>query len=185
MKDISETVFHALTVILDFGAVWLFCAIVSVIILPIILDRIMFYIPKLFLLSRNNEVYYRSVLLTFLEVVLWVCLISGIYVSLYIFLPSIFNLATIGTPAIVAWIIALANIVRRFISFDRIIKRNFYYEIYMRYIRPEALSEYMNFIEELDSLGLDEIKKLSTEPMRYMHKQAVLRKIKEVEMNPH
>ena len=52
----------------------------------------------------------------------------------------------------------------------------------MRYIKPEALSEYMNFIEELDSLGLDEIKALEEKPMRYMHKQAVLRKLKEVTM---
>jgi hypothetical protein len=178
-----KTSFNYLSVFLDSAAAWFFCCVIAVIILPIVLDRIIFYIPKLFILSRNNEVYYRSVVLTFLEVVLWVTIIAAIYIVLYLYQPHLFALVTTDYPALVAWIICIANIVVRLKNFDRIIKRNFYYEIYMRYIKPEALSEYTKFIEELDSLDIDEIVKLTDEPMRYMHKQAVLRKLREITMN--
>ena len=177
-----EKMLSVLTVFLDSAAAWFFCCIISVIIFPIILDRIIFYIPKLFLLARNNEVFYRSVFLTFMEAVLWICISVGIYVYLYFFQPHLFELATTGYPALVAWGICIINLVLRFMRFDRTIKRNFYYEIYMRYIKPEALNEYMSFIEDLDSLEIEEIKELVNEPMRYMHKQAVLRKLKEASM---
>ena len=183
MIGLSDKILSIFTVILDFGAAWFFCCIVSVVILPIVLDRIIFYIPKLFLLSRNNEVYYKSVIITLLEVIFWVVVVAGIYLCLYLFLPHLFVLSTTGTPAMVAWVICIINLVLRFSKFDRTIKRNFYYEIYMRYIKPEALSEYMNFLEDLDTLEVEAIKELSAEPMRYMHKQAVLRKLKEAAMN--
>ena len=177
-----EKALGVLTLILDSAAAWFFCCIIFVIILPIVLDRVIFYIPKLFLLSRNKEVYYRSVVITFLEVVLWVVISVGLYIVLYIYLPHLFVMVTSGVPVLIAGAICITNIVIRLVNFDRIIKRNFYYDIYMRYIKPDALSEYMQFIEDLDSLEIDEIKELAEQPMRYMHKQATLRKLKEVTM---
>ena len=183
MSVFPERFLNVLSVILDFGAAWFFCCIISVVIFPVVLDRIIFYIPKLFMLSRNGEVYYKSIVITFLEVIFWAVISVGIYIFLYYYLHHLFVLSTLGYPALVAWAICIINIVRRMINFDRTIKRNFYYEIYMRYIKPEAYSEYTNFIEDLDSLDVDEIKKLADEPMRYMHKQAVLRKLKEVALD--
>lgn len=183
MKAFIDTFLRILTVVLDSGAAWFFCCIVSAVIFPIVLERIIFYIPKLIMLSRNNEVYYKSVLFTVLEVVLWVGIPLVVYCYLYYFQNRLFVLSTTSIPALVAWIISILYIFRRLTNFDRTIKRDFYYDIYMRYIKPEALSEYMNFIEELDTLELDKLKELANQPIKYMHKQAVLRKLKEVSMS--
>lgn len=183
MREFAETVLNALTVILDSAAAWFFCCVIAVIIFPIVLDRIIFYLPKLILLSQNKEVYFRSIVYTFLEVVFWVGLSTAYYIYLYMFQHHLFVLASTDFPALFAWLISLVYMIRRFLNFDRTIKKNFYYEIYMRYIKPEALSEYMNFIEDLDSLEIEEMKELANKPIRYMHKQAVLRKLKEASMS--
>ena len=183
MKAFADTFINILSIFLDSAAEWFFCCVISIFILPMVLDRIFFYIPKLVSLSRSGEVYYRSILLTSLEAILWAGIILGIYFYLYIFQHHLFVAATTGYPALVAWAITIIYIIRRFMNFDRTVKRNFYYEIYMRYIKPEAYSDYLNFIESLDNLELDEIKYLADEPLRYMHKQAALRKLKEATMN--
>ena len=182
MKTIADTFLNLLSIVLDFAATWLFCCVIAVVILPIVLDRIIFYIPKLIVLYRNKEVYFKGVVITFLEVIFWVTISASIYIYLYIFQNHLFVLATTESPAIFAWFISIIYIIRRMTNFDRTIKRNFYYEIYMRYIKPEALSEYMNFIEDLDSLELNEIKELAAKPIKYMYKQAALRKLKEASM---
>lgn len=182
MRSFIDHFVNILSILLDSAAAWFFCCVIAVFILPLILDRIFFYIPRLIRLSRNNEVYYRSIFLTTLEALLWTVIIICIYVYLYFFQNNLFLLATVKTPALIAWLITIMYIFRRLLRFDRTIKRNFYYEIYMRYIKPEALSDYLNFIEHLDTLELEDIKKLTNEPLRYMHKQAALRKLKEATM---
>ena len=182
MTSIAEHISNFLTVFLDSASAWFFCCVISIFILPLILDRIIFFIPKLIVLSKNEEVYYRSILFTSLETVLWAGAITGVYIVLFKFQPFLFGLVTDAVPALLSWVICLIFLLRRFINFDRTIKRDFYYEVYMRYIKPEALSEYMIFLEELDSLELAQIDDLATKPLRYMHKQAVLRKQKEINM---
>ena len=182
MREFFDTFLRILAVIFDSSAAWFFCCVISIFILPLILDRIIFYIPKLISLSGKGEVYYRSILYTALEVLLWVSIILGLYFYLLFFQHHLFVLATSEIPALIAWQICILYLIFRYHNFDRIVKKEFYYGAYMRYIKPEALSAYKIFIEDIDSMEKDKLMELKNEPMPYMHKQALLRKTRELNM---
>ena len=182
MSIIIDKFLQILTIVLDSAASWFFCCVISIFILPLIVDRIVFYIPRLIKLSISGEVYAKSIIFTILEVILWSGIIFGLYYYLFRFQNHLFALATTHWPALIAWQICIIYLIYRFVNFDRKIKKEFYYGAYMRYIKAEAYSEYLNFIEDIDNIDIEELKTLVNKPMSYMHKQAVLRKIKEAKM---
>jgi hypothetical protein len=161
---------------LDSIAAWFFCSVISIFVFPAILDRITFYVPRMIRLYKLGEVFFNGIVWTILEIIFWTGVIVTSYVCYYVFARNLFLLTTISSAAIVAWGIGIFHIVYRTKNFDRIIKKNFYYTAYMRYIKPEALKEYQKFIDDLDSLALEEIAELLNKNLPYMHKQAVLRK---------
>ena len=179
MREFAESSLGTLAYFLDFAAVGLFCCIISVVIFPVVGDRLLFYIPKLIKESINNEVYIKSIFITFLEVLLWVGISACSYLYLYFYMPYTFELATIGSPAIVAWTTGAINTIRRLKIFDITIRKYYYYEIYMRFIKPEALAKYTEFVENLNSLDIETIRIMTGEPMQYIYKQAVVRKLHE------
>ncbi len=175
-----EALEAALGVAIESIAAWFFCCVMAVFVLPVILDRMVFYVPMLIRLSKDGEVYPRSVRNTVLEIVLWVAVITLVYTYLYFFQHNLFDLVTRSIPAYIAWGIGGTHIVYRVFNFDRIIKRSFYYTAYMRYITPESLRVYHQFIEDLDSLYIDDLEGLLQKRLPYMHRQAALRKQREV-----
>jgi|GEM_PF-2554021 hypothetical protein len=173
-------IMSVLSFILDFIAAWFFCCVMSVFIFPTILDRIVFYIPKMIQLYKNDEVFFRGIVWSVVETVFWIAIIVVSYVCFYLFAPNLFRLTTISAAAIIAWGICAFHIIYRSMHFDRTVKKTFYYVAYMRHIRPEALKEYQTFIDDLDALELHDVTGLLKKDLPYMHRQAVLRKQNEL-----
>ena len=178
-----SSVFSVIQISIDTFGVWLFCSIVAVFIVPLVLDRIIFYIPRLISLRRKNQVLTKSIPVTIFDVMLWVVIIAGIYVYLYLFAPDYFVATTVSPPAILAWVIGAARLIYRFANFDQTTKKQFYYNAYMRYITPEAYAEYRTFLEDLDSMDLEEMNTILENPeLPYMQRQSVLRRQREARM---
>ena len=178
LKDVLFLRFASASV--DAASSWFFCCTVGVFILPLLLDRLVFYLPRLSYLTRTGEVQSRSVPYTVLEIALWTFVISIVYIGMYYLNPYIFQMITISVPAKLAWTITVFFLIYRTFYFDKIVKRNFYYNAYMRYITPEALHEYQRFIEDVDDLYIDDLTVLLEKELPYMHRQAVLRKYRQV-----
>ena len=164
----------------DAASSWFFCCTIGVFLFPLLLDRLVFYLPRLSYLTRTGEVQSRSVPYTVLEIALWTFVISVIYVGMYFLNPYVFQMITVSASAKVAWAITIFHLMYRTFYFDKIVKRNFYYNAYMRYITPKALSEYQRFIEDVDDLYIDDLTVLLEKELPYMHRQAVLRKYRQV-----
>ena len=176
-----DIIIEITAVLLDSAAAWFFCCVMSVYVLPLIIDRIIFYIPKMIHLYKTGEVFLKGIIFSILEIFLWSAIITGSYLYLYFFQRHLFVMTTTSFAARIAWIIAVIHVLYRLVNFDRVIKRGFYYVAYMRYIKPEALSKYQSFIEDLDDLTAEEIEnKLRMEEMPYMYRQASQRKFKEL-----
>ena len=176
-------IFTVLQLVIDTFGVWLFCSVIAVFILPLVIDRVVFYIPTLLHLRRKKEVLSRGVPLTFFEVLLWVGLVAGVYTAIYFISPDYFERITISPPALLAWTIGLGRMAYRFSHFDRTIKRQFYYNSYMRYITPEAYNAYRQFLEDLDELDMEEMADLLEDPdLPYMQRQSVMRRQREARM---
>ena len=75
-----------------------------------------------------------------------------------------------------------AHLVYRTINFDRVVKRDFYYNAYMRYIKPDTLVMYQLFLQRLDEMCVDDLEKMlrDTKSIPYIHRQAALRKKREI-----
>jgi hypothetical protein len=175
MVDIRTILFY-LSTFLDSIATWLYCCVISAFVVPLILERALFYIPTLIRLALNGEVQKKSVFITFGEVALWTSILVGEYIYLYYFQNNLFVFTTVSPAAIVAWVIGALTIIFRIINFSKTVKRNFYYNAYMRFIMPEAFDAYQKFIKDLDNLYADDMDALLEKKLPYMHRQAVLRK---------
>ena len=175
MVDI-RTIMAYLSVLLDSISTWLFCCVISAFVIPMILERIVFYVPALIRLSRNGEVQKKGVFLTIGEIILWTSIVFVEYLFLYHSQYNLFKLTTVSTAAVIAWVIGAINIIYRFANFSKVVKKGFYYTAYMRFIKPEALDEYQKFIRDLDDLYVDDMDALLQKDLPYMHRQAVLRK---------
>ena len=146
--------------------------------MPVIFDRLIFFIPTMIKLRRHNEVFTHGVVIISLEALLWSLIVFALYTVMYIFRPHLFELITFSVPALVAWVVFIANSTYRYAHFGRIVKRDFYYVAYMRYIQPDALENYRKFLQEIDEMRPDELNGLLSQDIPYMHRQAVIRKIK-------
>ena len=178
----QEIIIGVVAVLLDSAAAWFFCCVMSVYVLPLIIDRLVFYIPKMISLYRTGEVFLKGTIFSILEMFLWLSIIVGSYLYLYFFQRHLFILTTVSVAAYIAWFISIIHIAYRFVKFDRVIKRGFYYVAYMRHIKPEALSQYQSFIEDLDDLDVKEIEDMLKTEQPYMYRQASLRKFKELSL---
>ena len=169
--------------IIDTFGAWLYCCIVAVVIIPLILDRILFYIPMLAYHSQKGEVAGRGIIITVLETLLWIAVPTIVYLGLYIFDYDYFVTTTSSPIALSAWIIGVGFLVYRIINYNRVIKRRFYYKVYMRYITPGAYEKYASFVNELDNKSLLELNGLIEQPeLPYMYLQSALRKQRETRM---
>ena len=168
------------SVILDSVAGWFFCCVMSVYVIPVIFDRVVFHLPKMIQLHRSKEVMLRGIFYSVGEIILWVGILFTAYTYLYLFQPNLFFLTTRSQAAFMAWGISIAHMVYRILNFDRIIKRKFYYVAYMRHIEPRALQAYQGFIEDLDIMAVGEIMALLETELPYMHRQAAMRKQNEL-----
>ena len=63
----------------------LFCCVLSVFVLPAIVDRLAFYLPRLILLYHRKEVLLRGIVRTVLEVLMWIGIPCAAYAILYVF----------------------------------------------------------------------------------------------------
>ena len=160
----------------DSAAAWFFCCTIGVFILPLLMERIVFYLPLLYRLTKTKEVYARSLWFTMGEIILWTLVISGVYTGLYFLDKSVFRWVTVSPPALLAWVTTVGYILLRTIRFDKTVKRSFYYNAYMRFITPDALGAYQSFIEDVDNMDLDALQTQLSKELPYMHRQAVLRK---------
>ena len=166
--------------LLDFVSAWFFCCVISVYALPTALDRMIFYIPRMSRLYRRGEVFFAGVISSLAEALLWICVPAGAYLYLRIFQPCLYLLATESAAACLAWGMCAVHLAHRFLNFDRIVKREFYYVSYMRHIRPEALKRYQDFIGDMDTLDPGGLERLLREDLPYMYRQAALRKRREL-----
>ena len=172
MLELMEVLSYSL----DSVATWFFCSVMAIFIFPAILDRIVFYIPKMIKLYRNDEVFFSGIVWSIVETVFWILVIATSYTCFYFFMRNLFMLTTVSPAAFAAWIICIVHLVYRIKNFDRIVKKNFYYAVYMRHIKPESLKQYQTFIDDLDTMELDDLSALLNKDLPYMHRQAVLRK---------
>ena len=168
----QEVIIGIIAVLLDSAAAWFFCCVMSVYVLPLIIDRIVFYIPKMIKLYRAGEVFLKGTIFSVFEMFLWLAIIVGSYLYLYFFQRHLFILTTMSVAAYIAWFISITHIIYRFFNFDRVIKRGFYYVAYMRHIKPEALRKYQSFIEDLDNLDVSEIESMLKTGLPYMYNHA-------------
>ncbi len=158
---------------------FLFCSVIGLFIIPTILDRVVFYIPKLIVMSGEGTVYKKSVFITVGEVFGWLAVIVGVYGFFFFVYPDLFWLVFTSHMAISIWILSGFNILIRYINFNKKIKREFYYTAYMKYISPEALQAYLAFLEDIDNLYNEDLEALRKQKLPYMHLQALDRKISE------
>ena len=175
MAELRIVIYH-MSGMLDAVATWLYCCVVSAFIVPLVVERIVFYIPTLIRLAKNREVQTKGVFITIGEVVLWVSIVVGEYAYLYYYQNNLFVFTTVSPAAIFAWVIGGTTLIFRTVNFSQTVKRNFYYNAYMRFIMPEALAAYQKFIKDLDDLYVDDMDALLEKKLPYMHRQAVLRK---------
>ena len=167
-------------VVLQISA-FLFCLIIGMFIVPLVLERLTFYIPRLGMLVKEDAVFKRSIVVTVAEVLGWSAVVVAIYVFLYNTVPSVFPLVTTAPVAWAAWGVAFVYLLYRFSFFGRTVKRDFYYSAYMHYITPHALQAYQVFIERLDDMSNTELEQQANlgKAIPYMHRQAVQRKMGE------
>ncbi len=165
--------------IADTVSVWFFCSVFSIYILPLIFDRVIFFLPKMIQMAKRDEVTRKGIFATIGEIALWIGVVAAVFGYLLLWRPVLFELVTVSHPAFVAWGIGTLYFIYRVTHFDRIIKRDFYYNGYMRYITPTALNAYQRFIQDLDSLYIEDLERLLSQDLPYMHRQAVLRKQRE------
>lgn len=159
----------------------LFCCVIGLFIIPTVLDRIIFYIPKLITLSREGSVYKKSVFITLSEVLGWTVAVGAVYTYFYLVYPDLFRVVTTSHMAILVWLVSAVNLASRYISFNKKIKKEFYYSAYMKYISPAALQAYLAFLEDIDNLYDEDLEALKKQKLPYMHIQAIDRKIAEKE----
>ena len=172
----NAALIQSISAVVDTAAAWFVCCAIGVFIMPLLLDRLFFYLPRLYRLAKNKEVQGNSVPRTIVEILLWVVILCVIYIGMYFLKKSLFDAITSSIPALTAWGISAVYLIYRVVHFDQMGKREFYYNAYMRYITPEALAEYQHFIEDIDLLYIDDLDALLTRDLPYMHRQAVLRK---------
>ena len=175
-------IMRVLSVLLDSVAAWFYCCVMAVFIVPLICDRLFFFLPKLLRFARNGETYYRGVVFSVWDVILWSAIMAGAYLYLYFFQPPLFQLTTLAPPAIAAWIVGIVHAIYRTVHFDKIVKKDFYYSAYMRYIKPETLRKYQQFLQNLDDMKIGELEELleNEKSLSYMYLQAVQRKKREI-----
>ena len=162
--------------ITDSASAAFFCCTLGVFVLPLLLDRLVFYLPCLLRMTRSKEVQSISISQTITEIVLWIIILCATYTGLYYLRPTIFTMVSTSVVALCSWGITVINLIYRFLNFDRVIKRAFYYDAYLRYITPDALSAYKQFIADIDDLYAEKLDELLEDDLPYMHRQSVLRK---------
>ena len=179
MFEIKQ-IMQYLSILLDSISAWLFCCVLAAFVVPLIIERIVFYIPTLIYLTCTKEVQMKGVFFTIGSIILWIFILLAEYSYLYFFQHNLFVLATVSPAAIIAWTIGAVALVYRFFNFSTVIKKSFYYSAYMKFIKPEALDAYQKFIQDLDALYADDLEMLLRKKLPYMHRQAVLRKLRSV-----
>ena len=161
------------------AAVLLYCLVISLFVVPLVLERLTFYIPRLVLLARDKAVYPHSIALTIAEVLLWAAAVMLAYAILYTTFPSVFYMALSSPLALLAWALGAANVAYRHARFNRHVAQDFYHSAYMHYITPAALHAYQVFMEDLADMDDGELEAMSRlgRQLPHMHRLALRHKI--------
>ena len=167
-----------ISLVLDLSAV-LFCLVVGLFIVPVILERLAYYLPRLYFLVIEKAVFKRSIFMICFEIIGWTFVLVSVYYFFHSFFPGVFVLVSTSWLALGAWGVALLNMLYRLMRFNKVVKSEFYHKVYMHYITPHALQAYQAFIEELEDINDTELKKKAElgKAIPYMHRQAVHRKM--------
>ena len=163
-------------IIYDCLAAFLFCNVMALFIVPIILERLFFYIPRMIVYTSRGEVSYKGILYTVAEMLLWLAILVGLYVYFYCFQPEMFTLVTLSIPAKVAWVIGLTFVFYRLLSWRKTARGDYYQVSYKKFITPSALKAYQEFLDNLSRMSDDEVEELVSQDLPYLQQQAVLRK---------
>ncbi len=162
-------------------AALLFCIIIALFIIPLVVERSVFYIPRLVLLVNEGSVYRKSIVFTVFEIAAWIAVTVAIYVFFAFAFPYVFQLVTVSPVALASWGVGALNMMYRFMHFNVTIKRDFYHHTYMHYVTPTALQEYQAFIDDLGDIPDEELAQMAERAAHipYMHRQALSRRMRE------
>ena len=157
-------------------AAFVLVSMFSIFIFPAVIERIVYIIPQLAKCAAKKEVIKKSVPITVWEVIVWLLITAAVYFVLYLFGSNYFYMATSSWPAIIAWLCGAINLTYRFVNFDRIIRHNFYLNIYMNYITPDTRQKFEEFADELNTMYLQDIERVMQEDLPYLYRDAVIKK---------
>ena len=166
--------------VLSAASAGLFCCVLSVFVLPAIVDRLAFYLPRLILLHHRKEVLLRGIVRTVLEVLMWIGIPCAAYAILYVFRPALFRYALTSIPARIAWVIGAVHLLLRSMQFERVILPQFYTSTYLRCTTPQAMQAYRRFLTELNALSASAVEDLLNTRLPYLQRQAAQKKLMEL-----
>lgn len=162
----------------------LFCGLLSVFLVPLIVERIFIYTPQLIKLSMKHEIEKRGLFFNIISIVAWMFIVSFIYLACYLWDHSLLTQISISVPALMCWMFGLIAIVYRLARFKTVVQKEFYRDTYLRYVTPESLARFDSFIVDTETMYTPQLKKLLDEKLPYHYRYVVNRRIDELKRNP-
>jgi hypothetical protein len=163
--------------VLDVCSTVLFCSIISLFIVPRIVEVLFSYIPRYSKMLRKGYFRRGGIGKALLEVLFWLIVVGAVYAFMYFIDNTMFWMLINSAGAYAAWGIGLVNIVYTLAFRRQVARDTFYSEVFMQYVKPESLEAYNKFLAELELMDIGQLQRLDQEKLIYPLKNAVAARI--------
>lgn len=134
-------------------AQFLFCGFLSLFILPQVVFRVFYYIPRTLSFVSQKKMAAKSILTPLKELVVWAALVAGLYLVAFLISPAVGMMLLASPMAIFCWVLGAVQIVFILMTSRRKEwQKLFYRTVYMKYATQQELDRYQAFIELVDTL---------------------------------
>ena len=159
--------------ILDVCSAMLFCSVISLFIIPRIFEVLFSYIPRYSKMLRKGYFTRGGIRKALLEILFWLAVVGAMYALMYFIDRSMFWMLIRSVGAYIAWGLGLINIACTLLFRRRAARDTFYSEVFMQYVKSEALEAYNRFLAELELMNMAQLEGIDRTKLIYTLKRAV------------
>ena len=156
---------------------FLFCAFLSLFIVPQLFFRIFYYIPRIISFVAQKKLEKKSISVPFREMLVWVILVAIVYIVAFLISHDIGMMLLVSPMAMVCWLLGTIQIIVIVVTpRRREWQKSFYRNVYMKYATQQELDRYNEFVEMVDTLTPAEamdILKAKDNHLTYLEKEAL------------